>query len=257
VYTLDNDFATRFKYEVVIVGCGGTGGFVAEGLCRLLPPQVPIVLVDPDRVEARNLVRQNFFPEDLSQLKSEALAQRLSRKYNRSMAYSTLPVSLTPLGFNSLVIGCVDNGPARRDIAQKFNETYGNTPAWWVDAGNGENFGQVIIGNRNGLARYRDTEKGDRFYSLPLPTQQRPELLRQQPKTMNCADLADQGPTINQSMAALVIEVVRRLIEGTCSWIQLYLDMNLGILQPVLATPEMVAEIMGKKFQKVYSQEVN
>jgi hypothetical protein len=33
--------------------------------------------------------------------------------------------------------------------------------------------------------------------------------------------------------------------------------MNLGTLQPVLATPEVVAEIIGKKFQKVNSQEVN
>lgn len=251
MYTLDNDFATRFKYEVMIVGCGGTGGFVAEGLCRLLPVNVPLVLVDPDRVEARNLRRQNFFPEDLGELKSEALASGLSRKYNRAIAYSTLPISLTPLGFNSLVIGCVDNGPARRDIAARFTTTYGNAPAWWVDAGNGENFGQILIGNRIGSAQFRTSDKGDSFYSLPLPTQQRPDLLRQQPVVISCADIEDQGPTINQSMAALVIEVVRRLIAGTCSWIQLYLDLELGKLQPVLATPETVEEILGKKFRKV------
>ncbi len=250
MYTLDNDFATRFKYEVMIVGCGGTGGFVAEGLCRLLPASVPLVLVDPDRVEARNLRRQNFFPEDLGDLKSEALARRLSRQYHRAIAYSILPVSLTPVGFNSLVIGCVDNGPARRDITARFTTTYGNAPAWWIDAGNGENFGQVLIGNRTGSAQYRTSEKGDRFYSLPLPTQQRPDLLKQQPVEASCADIEEQGPAINQSMAALVIEVVRRLIAGTCPWIQLYLDLALGTLQPVLATPETVAEIQGKKFKK-------
>ena len=32
-------------------------------------------------------------------------------------APSRLSRSLTPLGFNTLVIGCVDNGPARKDIA--------------------------------------------------------------------------------------------------------------------------------------------
>ncbi|MDD5702431.1 MAG: ThiF family adenylyltransferase [Dehalococcoidales bacterium] len=250
MYTLDNDFATRFKYEVMIVGCGGTGGFVAEGLCRLLPVNVPLVLVDPDHVEERNLRRQNFFLEDLGELKSEALAHRLSRKYHRAIAYSILPVSLTPLGFNSLVIGCVDNGPARRDIASRFTATYGNAPAWWVDAGNGENFGQILIGNRIGTAQYRTSEKGDRFYSLPLPTQQRPDLLRQQPAVSSCADIEEQGPTINQSMAALVIEVVRRLIAGTCPWIQLYLDLELGTLQPVLVTPETVEEILKKKSVK-------
>jgi len=250
LYTLDNDFATRFKYEVMIVGCGGTGGFVAEGLCRLLPASVPLILVDPDRVEERNLRRQNFFPEDLDELKSEVLAHRFSRKYGRAVAYSILPVSLTPVGFNSLVIGCVDNSPARRDIVARFTATYGNAPAWWVDAGNGENFGQVLIGNRTGAAQYRTNEKGDRFYSLPLPTQQRPDLLRQQPIVTSCADIEEQGPTINQSMAALVIEVVRRLIAGTCPWIHLYLDLEIGTLQPVLVTPETVADILGKKFHK-------
>jgi hypothetical protein len=251
LYTLDNDIATRFKYEVMIVGCGGTGGFVAEGLCRLLPVNVPLVLVDPDRVEERNLRRQNFFPEELGELKSEALAQRLSHRYHRAIAYSILPVSLTPVGFNRLVIGCVDNGPARRDIAARFTATYGNAPAWWVDAGNGENFGQILIGNRTGGAQYRTSEQGDRFYSLPLPTQQRPDLLREQPTVTSCAAIEDQGPTINQSMAALVIEVVRRLIAGTCPWIQLYLDLELGTLQPVLATPETIEEILRRKSNKV------
>ncbi len=250
MYTLDNDFATRFKYEVMIVGCGGTGGFVAEGICRLLPTSVPLILVDPDRVEERNLQRQNFFPEDLGKLKSEALAQRLSRKYHRAIAYSILPVSLTPVGFNNLVIGCVDNGPARRDIAARFTTTYGNAPAWWVDASNGENFGQILIGNRTGAAQYRTSEKGDRFYSLPLPTQQRPDLLRERRGVTSCADIEEQGPTINQSMAALVIEVVRRLIAGTCPWIQFYLDMELGTLQPVLVTPETVEEILRRKSNK-------
>ncbi len=250
MYTLDNDFATRFKYEVMIVGCGGTGGFVAEGLCRLLPANIPLVLVDPDRVDARNLRRQNFFPEDLGKLKSEALAHRLSRKYHRAIAYSILPVSLTPLGFNNLVIGCVDNGSARRDISARFTDNYGNAPAWWVDAGNGENFGQILIGNRTGTVQYRTSEKGDRFYSLPLPTQQRPDLLREHRVVTSCADMEEQGPTINQSMATLVIEVVRRLIAGTCPWIQLYLDLELGTLQSVLVTPETVVDILGKKFKK-------
>jgi hypothetical protein len=48
-------------------------------------------------------------------------------------------------------------------------------------------------------------------------------------------------------MAALVVEVVRRLIEGSCSWMQLYLDLEAGTLNPVLATPEVVENITGIK----------
>ncbi|MDD4987072.1 MAG: ThiF family adenylyltransferase [Dehalococcoidales bacterium] len=248
-YYLSNDF-TRYRYTVVLVGCGGTGGYAAEGLCRILPAQAQLALIDFDRVEERNLVRQNFFRDEIGQIKSEVLAKRLSRKYNRAVAYSVLPIGMAPLKSDSLVIGCVDNGPARRDIAKKFTASYNSDPAWWVDAGNAENSGQVLIGNRDGAPAYRREEKGDRFYYLPLPTRQRPELLREQPQEPGCADIPAQGPTINLSMAALVVEVVRRLIAGACPWIQLYLDMDLGTLQPVFATPEVIEDLAKNKLNK-------
>ena len=49
-----------------MVGCSGTGGFVAEGLCRLFQGRdATIVLVDHDRVEPHNLIRQNFYAADV------------------------------------------------------------------------------------------------------------------------------------------------------------------------------------------------
>lgn len=245
MYVLSNDFATRYKYEITVVGCGGTGGFVTEGLCRILPENVPLILIDPDIVEERNLNRQNFFREDIGMPKSEALAKRLSRKYMRSMGYSPLPVVFTQISSFSLVIGCVDNGPARRDIADKFKGY--DSPPWWIDAGNGDNFGQVLIGNSLNQSHEMD---GEKITKIPLPTLQMPELLRQKRPVTSCAENATQGPTINQSMAALVIEVTRRLIVGTCPWVQLYLDMNNGTLQPVFANPETLEDMLKHKIKK-------
>ncbi|MDO8690685.1 MAG: ThiF family adenylyltransferase, partial [Dehalococcoidia bacterium] len=95
-------------WSVTVVGCGGTGGHVAEGLCRQLPPRCKIVLVDPDRVEQRNLVRQNFLQGELGQFKSEALALRLARQYQRTVGYSVYPIgyvdSLLALDAMGLVI---------------------------------------------------------------------------------------------------------------------------------------------------------
>ena len=251
MYTLDNSFAvSRNRFEVVVAGCGGTGGFAAEGLCRILPPNALLVLVDHDRVAERNLIRQNFTREDLGQIKSEALACRLSRKYQRPVAYSTLPIGFTPLKDAGIVAGCVDNGPARRDIARIFTRHEYPPPAWWIDSGNGENYGQVLIGNCPDKAGYTMQADKSKWRWLPLPTVQRPDLLAQQPPARNCADISEQGPTINQGMAALVIEVIRRMIEGTCSWLQLYLDMSTGTLSPVLATPEAIEDIIGKKFKR-------
>lgn len=243
MYKLDNSFA-RYDFTVTMVGCGGTGGFVAEGLCRLLPPQARLVLVDHDRVEERNLCRQNFTREDLGRFKSEALAHRLARGYGRPVGYTVLPVGMLDLNRAGLVIGCVDNGLARADIAKGLYRPYNTW--WWVDAGNAENYGQVIIGNRDlqNLNGAFDFDMGV-CLALPLPTLQRPELLVQAPRGRDCAEIAvEQGPTINQAMAALVVEVVRRLIEGTCPWVQLYLDLEAGTLSPVLATPEAVTRVI-------------
>lgn len=242
MYKLNNDF-TRGNYTVTVVGCGGTGGYVVEGLCRLLPREAKIVLVDHDRVEERNLARQNFFKEDLGKIKSEALALRLARNYGRPVAYSIYPIALTQIQGPGIIAGCVDNGLARRDIASKL-KPYNS--CWWIDSGNGENYGQILIGNSTGA--YFD-EKKELCIALPLPTIQKPELLAETPKErqLNCVELAEQGPTINQIMAALVIEVVRKLISGNLCWMQLYLDMEAGTLRPVLAYPEEVIRLIGKK----------
>ena len=58
-YYLDNAFLLDNPW-ITVVGCGGTGGFIAEGLCRLFQGrEANIVLVDHDRVEPHNLLRQN------------------------------------------------------------------------------------------------------------------------------------------------------------------------------------------------------
>lgn len=244
MYRLSNDFADR-RYTVTVVGCGGTGGFAAEALCRLLPREATLVLVDHDRAEERNLTRQCFLREDLGRFKSETLAHRLAQRFDRPVGYSTLPVAMTELAFPGLVIGCVDNGLARRDIARAVREK-SYPSSWWVDTGNGENYGQVLIGNTDVASFSLPT--GDIYYGLPLPTIQKPELLNQAPRARDCASIAEeQGPTINLIMAAVVVEVVRRLIAGTCSWVQLYLDMEAGTLVPVLAIPETIKYLNKRK----------
>lgn len=248
MYTLDNSFA-RYDYAVAVVGCGGTGGFVAEGLCRVLPRRVKLALIDHDRVEERNLIRQNFTRRDLGRFKAESLAERLSCDYERPVAYSTLLVQAVGISGFAVVIGCLDNGPARRAIEQRLSAWQ---PFWWIDCGNGENFGQVLIGDRKeGFQASFDTDR-EVCLHLPAPHLQRPEILAQVPRR-SCADAqtaGDQAPVINQVMAALAVEVVRRLTEGTCPWMALYLDLEAGTLSPVLATPENAARISSRETRR-------
>jgi hypothetical protein len=163
MYTLDNQFM-QYSCNVTVVGCGGTGGFVAEGLCRILPERAVLLLIDHDRVEERNLLRQNFYITDLGKYKSEALAHRLAAKFNRPVAYSTLPISMVK-GTHNIIIGCVDNGLARGSIAEiaspRGYQAQRSLSGWWVDAGNGENYGQVLVGNAS--AEYVEELKSHRF----------------------------------------------------------------------------------------------
>jgi tRNA A37 threonylcarbamoyladenosine dehydratase len=50
--------ANNDRPKLVVVGCGGTGSLVAEGLCRLLiNNDLTLMLVDFDRVESHNLLQ--------------------------------------------------------------------------------------------------------------------------------------------------------------------------------------------------------
>ena len=265
MYTLYNQISQ--ESTIAVVGCGGTGGFLAEGLCRLLRnTHVRLVLIDHDRVEERNLLRQNFYPEELGRFKAQALAERLAVKFRRPVGYGLDPFT-SPLeeswgrGFRALrpgiLVGCVDNAPAREAMAEWMG--HGGLSPWWVDAGNGENFGQVLVGNAP-PDRLRGTfrEREQICIALPRPTDQRPELLTAPEAPLpDCADavaLGEQSPTINQAMAALTLEVVRRLLEGSCAWMQVSLDLEAGTLYPTYATPEAVSQMTGIPVRELVSK---
>ena len=248
----------------MIVGAGGTGGFLAEGLCRLLTGRNDsIVLVDHDIVEPHNLLRQNFTRCDLGKVKSRALAERLSGRFDRPVGYIPEPFRTEHAAFKfrrglsddtnrngrpDLIIGCVDNAEARREIAATLDD---RTPAvpWIVDTGNGRNWGQILIGNAPANAGFADAFAPGVCYRLPAPTVHRPDLLTfmpEEPPDTDCAaamDLTDQDPTINQMMAATAAQVVRRMLAGTCPFMALYIDMEVGSIQPTYATPENINRI--------------
>ena len=232
---------------IIVVGCGGTGGFVADGLARMLPPNINLILIDMDTVEERNLNRQSFTNVDIGLYKSEALTKRLAGKYQRPVQYSVLPVGAADLP-RGIVVGCVDNGLARQAIANRIHDAQ-----WWVDSGNGSNFGQVLIGNSK-IEKLRPSFTADICVRLPLPTIQQPALLAQVPRQRSCAEAIaadDQSLTINQAMGALVLEVVRRIIAGTCPWMQLYLDLEAGTLTPTMAAPATVSRLTGIRISKL------
>ena len=265
-YYLDNEFLLD-KPWITVVGCGGTGGFVAEGLCRLFTGrEATIVLVDHDRVEPHNLLRQNFHAGDVGRFKSQALADRLARAYRRPIGYSVYPFREDQSGSygrrwpgiptygDCLLIGCADNAAARRAMAECLT---GSRQQWLIDAGNDTNWGQVLVGNVPDPSYWDEPAFVDETcYLLPAPTLQRPDLLTTVPTAppdVDCAaapDLTDQDPTINQVMASLVLQVVRRMVAGTCPFMGLYVDMEQGTVTPSYVTPEAVERVVRSSFEE-------
>jgi PRTRC genetic system ThiF family protein len=251
-----------------VVGCGGTGSLVAEGLCRLLiNSDLTLMLVDFDRVEPHNLLRQNFFAGEVGKFKSQALAERLSRQYGRRIGYSVMPYERDmfdePMGagmyhkaMSLIIIGCVDTAEARRSIADSMSANWNN---WWLDAGNGHHSGQVLLGNTGqpeGLKESFDIASHT-VIKLPLPSLQLPALLIppvEKIRPRDCAEaIADdeQSPTINQAMAMLVVDFIYRLLSGTLTNMGAYIDLDAGTLQTVPATPATVARIVGLKVSEL------
>ena len=247
--------------KLVVVGCGGTGGFVADGLCRLLVnSDLDIFLVDYDRVEPHNLLRQSFFEGDVGKFKSRVLAERLARQYGRKIGWSVYPYERDLLNeassigrrvIRGIIIGCVDEPASRRSIATSLD--WGD---WWLDAGNGYQSGQVLIGNTrevDGL-EHAFNETDQTVDKLPVPSLQLPSLLAAptQPvrRQQDCAEAVEdntQSPIINQAMATLVLEFVYKLLAGKLTWMGAYLDLEAGSLQPVPAEPVTVARMFGVK----------
>ena len=253
MYKLDNSHLLQDP-SIVIVGTGGTGGFLADQVCRLFTGRrCKITLVDPDTVERRNLLRQAFYPEDIGRRKAEALATRLAQRYDRPVSYCCLPLNddnaIGLVADNKLVISCVDNAEARVSMAKVMDH---RQASWWIDAGNGRNHGQVLIGNVSHAWALRNSfdSASQTCYRLPNPLFQRPDLRQESQDSgldLDCAaalDLQEQDPAINPMMANLVAHVIRRLLAGDCPYMALYLDLETGTMSPHLATPGNAARML-------------
>lgn len=213
------------QVKIVLVGCGGTGSFVALHLARLAyhaheQRQLPVSLtfIDPDIVEHKNIGRQNFSPVEIGAAK----AWTLMRRYNAAFGLQIKAIvdgveNYTQMYRNNgkdlcIVVGCVDNAAARRSIASR-------APAyqfWWLDCGNAEHAGQVLLGNRYDLEKPELTL--DFCSGLPLPSIQHPELLVDDPvekMAESCAELTlrdAQSLMVNQAVATFASQYLYRLI---------------------------------------------
>ena len=164
--------------NILLVGCGGTGGHLAPHLCRYVSvinesretrdgvdrDKIRLFFADGDLVEQKNLLRQHFIIPDIAKNKAVVLAERYAAAFGIQIA--VVPKDLETLEdfefFNSsrrrtdrsdLIIGCVDNNASRKLIndwfmgkANENKDGFSWRGHFWIDSGNEEKAGQVVCG---------------------------------------------------------------------------------------------------------------
>lgn len=108
----------------LLIGAGGIGSEIAEGLCR--KGVGCLHLIDHDVVELTNLNRQHFFNRDIGRNKAQRLARNLGRHRVGATSLQGFPISLQDslaLGLDmsaAFVVCGVDNSETRILAARHF-----------------------------------------------------------------------------------------------------------------------------------------
>lgn len=219
---------TAKPIHFIIVGTGGTGGHLIENLARLLDTQDiehVVTLIDGDKVESKNLLRQNFYQIDLGQNKARALVERYSRLFPHTKllaapAYLSSPQELLEILSEDpqpVIISAVDNNATRHLIKQAI--TQAEQPLVWLDAGNAERTGQVVVGTHQ-ITTIQPAGSFVKFSEQPDCIDKFPEAFANtdsRPDELSCADHSLEAPqdiAANVIAASTLFMIVNRLIHG-------------------------------------------
>jgi PRTRC genetic system ThiF family protein len=232
------------KFNIVLIGAGGTGGFVLSQLARLkglgvdneqLAP-FDLTIVDGDEVEAKNCVRQMFFTGDVGDNKAEVLAERYGGAFETEISsvssYIETEEALSEAASGDgipVIVGCVDNHKTR----QLIDGWFVSNRCLWIDSGNEEFSGQVVCGYSDGngsriirsdvptdekIAKLKLGMKRGKF-ELPSVTELCPDVANAADTKFNselgCAERAEAAPQntlVNSSAAQIVLLFLRKIL---------------------------------------------
>jgi len=268
--------------KIYLVGCGGTGSWLAPHLVRLArflretrSVNVQVTFVDPDVVETKNVFRQNFCEAEVGGHKAELLALRYAAAWGTSIEVhaTRFEKGMVQLEYGDVgvILGCVDNAAARRaiaDVLTQDSKQHGDERLprlWWLDCGNGMDTGQVLFGAARNVRQLQHAFPywPDQSFcvNLPAPDVQHPDLLedrraetgpRQSQNAGSCAEMllmGDQSPSINAMVANIAATYLWRLFADPkgLTMFATYCNLNVLSTRSRFITPEAVARAMEKK----------
>lgn len=161
--------------DFIIVGAGGTGGYLIPNLARQVSLQNKIrveeglsphtiTLIDGDIVETKNLTRQQFVNADIGRNKAEVMARRYGGHFEVPITYIPEFIKDAEMFYEIMrgnhrdnripvVIDCVDNNKTRMlmyNAIIRFRGKFGGAHSYFLSSGNEEHTGQVIFSTIGG-----------------------------------------------------------------------------------------------------------
>ena len=221
---------------ILILGCGGTGAYTIAFLSRIISTlknnNINYYIADGDIVEEKNLSRQHFVSQDINRNKAEVLAERYSSAFGISIC--AIPEELKTISqfndlfaksTNILIIGCVDNNASRKIIYDFAFAKYGlHKNVFWIDSGNEETNGQVVLGLYPGTFSYNPYNPfnygaiKEGVFSLPNVIDLYPEMINAETRfnsDLSCAERAASAPQnmmTNITAATLIVNYAQKII---------------------------------------------
>lgn len=219
--------------NILVIGCGGTGAYTIAFLSRIISTlnyKVKLYIADGDVVESKNLSRQHFITQDLNRNKAEVLAERYSSAFGIEIIAINKEInSVTDLNFlgatGSIIIGCVDNNASRK-IIHESSFLFSPKDLFWIDSGNEEKNGQVVVGfcassynsrSRSPFNSYA-SDKRSGIFSLPNVFDLYPEMLNGEDKLnseLSCAERsmsAPQNMMTNLTAATIITNYTQKIL---------------------------------------------
>jgi len=233
------------QVRITLAGCGGGGSQVLTGLARLHrallalghPGGLSVSAYDPDKVTSGNVGRQLFADADMGLNKAEVLIYRLNAFYG--LNWSAVPDYFGPPGktheqIPHIVISCVDTRQARRDIDHFVRH---RSTAYWMDLGNKQSDGQVILGEPFSVHEKRR----ERPMRLPTVTDLYPDILDESipddnnaPSCSLAESLEHQDLWIGQSVATYALQLLWTLFRyGGVNHHGYFINLTSGMTVPM------------------------
>ncbi len=238
----------QHKVTIDLVGMGGTGSQVLTSLARMNEalmgldhPGLHVRAWDADQVTTANMGRQLFSPADLHQNKATVLVTRVNRYFGYE--WQALPELYKGKQRSNLLITCVDSAKARIDIndalaktapknQDPFNQLY-----YWLDMGNLQKTGQVIIGTMERISQPKSDIKTKAI--LPNVIKKFPQLKKikeenQGPSCSLAEALEKQDLFINSTIAQFGCNLLWKLIkEGSLSYSGCFVNTETMSVNPI------------------------